>query len=104
MLETLTAGSFTPHIGTAFRLEPPGGGAPGGHDLTLASATPMGAARRGGKIREHAFSVVFLGPSAAAVLPQAIYALEHEGLGRLEVFLVPIGRDGDRVQYEAVFN
>lgn len=100
MLETLTAGSFTPHVGTTFRLDTPAGGL----DLTLVSAIPVGEARRGGKVRERAFSVLFLGPSAAPILPQATYSLEHEALGRLEIFLVPIGREGDRIQYEAVFN
>lgn len=101
MLETLTTDSFTAQAGTAFRLDLPAGGA---FDLTLVSATPLGEARRGGKVRDRAFSVLFLGPPAAAVLPQATYRLEHEALGGLEIFLVPVGRDGDRVRYEAVFN
>jgi hypothetical protein len=41
----------------------------------------------------------------ATVLPQRIYALRHEQLGTLEIFLVPIGRDGEEaVRYEAVFS
>jgi hypothetical protein len=40
----------------------------------------------------------FRGPSLP-VLPQRIYALEHRTLGRLEIFLVPIGAG----QYEAIF-
>jgi hypothetical protein len=41
-------------------------------------------------------------------MPQAIYPLEHQALGRMEIFLVPIGPDprGKRkgMQYEAAFN
>jgi hypothetical protein len=38
-------------------------------------------------------------------LPQQIWQLEHETLGILEIFLVPLGPDGNRgMQYEAVFN
>lgn len=102
MLETLTAGSFIPHVGTAFRLS--SSALPAGLDFSLVSATPVGESRRGGQVRERAFSVIFLGPPGAPILPQATYHLEHEALGRLEIFLVPVGREGDRIQYEAVFN
>ncbi len=47
------------------------------------------------------FSLVFRGPAPA--LPQASYALAHEALGELELFLVPIGADADGVRYEAAF-
>ncbi len=36
------------------------------------------------------FSLVFRGP-LEPVLPQAIYGLEHDALGHLDLFLVPIG-------------
>ena len=38
------------------------------------------------------------------VLPQRIYRLEHNGLGELDIFLVPIGKDADGVSYQAMFN
>ena len=37
-------------------------------------------------------------------LPQKLYDLEHETLGRGSIFLVPIGADDNGVRYEAVFN
>lgn len=37
------------------------------------------------------------------VLPQATYVMGLPSLGTLDVFLVPVGRDGDGVHYEAVF-
>jgi hypothetical protein len=37
------------------------------------------------------------------LLPQRIYRLEHDELGALDLFLVPIGRDDSGVRYEAVF-
>jgi hypothetical protein len=49
------------------------------------------------------FSLLFRGPMAP-VLPQRIYRLDHNSLGRLEIFLVPLGPDGEGMQYEAVFN
>lgn len=48
------------------------------------------------------FSLVFRGPTEP-VLPQRIYAFEHEELGRLEIFIVPIGRDERGTSYEATF-
>jgi hypothetical protein len=38
------------------------------------------------------------------MLPQRIYALEHPRLGRLEIFLVPIGREDGHLLLEAIFN
>lgn len=102
MLDTLTPDSFLPHVGTVFRLRAPGGA--GTLDLALVSAQAVGSSRRSGAVRERAFSVVFLGPAGAPILPQATYRLEHEEMGALDLFLVPVGIDGGRAQYEAVFN
>src|SRR5262245_17580813 len=49
------------------------------------------------------FSVVFTGP-ADRLLPQKIYPFEHDQLGRFDLFIVPIGKDAQGIQYEAVFN
>lgn len=49
------------------------------------------------------FSLIFNGP-LAPVLPQRIYHLNHESLGSMEIFLVPVGPEGQSMQYEAVFN
>jgi hypothetical protein len=37
------------------------------------------------------------------ILPQRIYHVEHEKMGRLDLFLVPVGPDGEGMQYEALF-
>ena len=49
------------------------------------------------------FSLIFHA-TGSSVLPQKIYPLEHEQLGVLELFLVPIGPDEKGMRYEAVFN
>ncbi|CAN5213954.1 hypothetical protein BH20ACI1_BH20ACI1_17860 [soil metagenome] len=49
------------------------------------------------------FSLVFLGDKDN-LLPQKLYALNHETLGQKEIFLVPVGREEDGIKYEAVFN
>ncbi|UCH24905.1 MAG: hypothetical protein JSV66_13265 [Trueperaceae bacterium] len=48
------------------------------------------------------FSLLFTGP-ATPILEQRIYPLEHERLGRLEIFLVPLGPVENKIHYEAIF-
>ncbi len=49
------------------------------------------------------FSLTFSGPSDIQ-LPQHTYQLEHEQMGQLEIFIVPIARNDQGFRYEAVFN
>ena len=102
MLESLDITTFAGRVGEVFRLvvderttistrliavTPANGG----------SANP---ARAGGRTP---FSLVFRSPPGAP-MPQRIYRLQHEELGQLELFLVPIGPDADGMCYEAVFS
>ena len=48
------------------------------------------------------FTLVFVAPGD--VLPQATYTFDHDELGLLDLFVVPVGRDETGVSYEAVFN
>lgn len=48
------------------------------------------------------FSVQFRSPGET--LDQALYALDHDVLGRIELFLVPTRPNRQGVVYEAVFN
>ena len=95
MLENLTKESFLPRLNQSFRLtsvEPP-------LELRLVEVE----ARWGKGPTREPFSLVFVGP-ADPVLPQRIYRLEHDELGALELFLVPVGRDAAGTRYEAAFN
>lgn len=67
-------------------------------ELELISVTDVGSAPR-----QAQFSLVFKGPQNGPAA-QNIFRLEHEKLGTLDLFLVPIGRDKDGLTYEAVFN
>ena len=49
------------------------------------------------------FSITFHGP-LEHVLPPRIWPVEHEELGRLEMFVVPIGPEADAMRYQAVFS
>ena len=49
------------------------------------------------------FAVLLTGP-LAPVLPQGIHVLLHPHRGRLDLFMVPVGRGAESVTYEIVFN
>jgi hypothetical protein len=49
------------------------------------------------------FSLMFLAKQSS-VLPQRIYRLKNDGLGEIEIFLVPVGKDAEGVSYQATFN
>jgi hypothetical protein len=109
-LETLTAEDFRDIAGTRFQLtiDHPEREGRGAFQLELADVTQ--AAGGPSNTFRKPFAVLFHGPMQP-VLPQAIYRLEHDKLGVLELFIVPIGPDepsdpGQRptaMRYEAVF-
>jgi hypothetical protein len=49
------------------------------------------------------FSIFFRSPPQY-LLSQGTYRMEHEKLGELHIFIVPVGREQDAFLYEAVFN
>jgi hypothetical protein len=90
----LSAADFAPRVNEQFRIVAPGGEL----DLKLVEVRELGVAlRKGG-----AFALTFQAPPGP-FLPQATYALQNQALGRLDLFIVPLGpKDGGNV-YEAVF-
>ena len=70
--------------------------------LALTEATRL-PARMGPKGMRPPFSLIFLGKDPR-VLPQRLYRLEHEEMGAVTIFLVPIGKDAEGVSYQATFN
>lgn len=55
--------------------------------------------------RMEQFSIIFRGPQVPQ-LTQRIHLLEHDQLGKIEMFLVPIGSmfDAEGLCYQSVFN
>jgi hypothetical protein len=70
--------------------------------LTLAEVSPAPAHLGQGETRAP-FSILLHGP-LEHVLPQRVWPLDHDELGRLEMFLVPLGPEGEAMRYQAVFN
>ena len=96
-LADLTADDFAAHSGSRYLLRLAGAAEP--IPLELVEVTASSRPRRGGR----PFSLVFRGPRSPS-LPQAQYRLEHEAMGALDIFLVPIALDAQGLSYEAVFN
>jgi hypothetical protein len=97
-LNELRCADFVPLVGQVFRVsladaEP--------IPLALVSATEMGAPRSPEERRP--FSLIFLGPESTHYLRQGVYRLEHAQLDGLDLFIVPIGPQAGRMQYEAIF-
>ena len=90
-LESLTLDDFAALLHERFRVDP-GDRPPFEVELVEVSGIPR---EPGGRAP---FSVVFEGGPSPS-LPQRIYRVEHDALGALDVFLVPIAAD----RYEAVF-
>jgi hypothetical protein len=71
-------------------------------DLKLTRVDPRGPIEPESGLRR-SFSLIFEARGDAP-LPQRTYQVEHAAMGRLDLFLVPIGCEGGCVLYEAVFN
>jgi len=100
MLKRLTVADFEPLRGSTFRAELPSG--PLELELTQVTAHPERSARPGAATGRP-FSLLFRAPTPHHVL-QGIFALSHDRLGRLDVFMVPVGRDAGGLLLEAIFN
>ncbi|MDW5594732.1 hypothetical protein VSS74_10315 [Conexibacter stalactiti] len=101
-LEHLTLERCLPHVGEPFVVPattPAGETVALSFRLDAATALGDGAPAADGRAP---FALHFVGP-ADAPLAQGIVPLEHDALGRLEIFLVPVAREGDTLRYEAVF-
>lgn len=97
MLQDLSHSSFEEQLNTPFRVH---FGAEAPLEVTLYEVRlhePHDGPRK------QPYSVYFRSPQRG-VLPQAIYRVEHDHMGTLDIFLVPIGPDAQGMRYEAVFN
>jgi len=74
-------------------------------ELRLVEASALRPPLQGGAGGQkfESFSIVFEGPEDP-MLPQATYCLEHEQMGRFDLFMVPIGKEKQFIRYQALFN
>jgi hypothetical protein len=99
VLSDVTLATFEPRLGESFRIALDDGQS---LDVELVEAAASWGGAPPSEGRGEPFSIVFRGPYEP-VLPQRIYRIEHDELGALEIFLVPIGPDESGMRYEAVF-
>ena len=99
MLERLQSSDFSPCLNSLFRV-PLADADP--IPLELAAVTELGAAQLSDGRRP--FALLFLGPVSHRYLLQGTYTLQHEVLGHLDLFVVPLGPQAGRMRYEVIFN
>ncbi|MHC4219850.1 MAG: DUF6916 family protein [Planctomycetota bacterium] len=99
MLDKLTREDFAKHLNKRFRLRSEAGEL----QVELIEATAIDTAGKRPDGQRAPFSLVFRGPKEVP-LAQMIYDLEHQEMGSLDLFLVPIGPDEEGMLYESVFN
>ena len=99
-LSAVTAQDFEPLAGAAFAVGSVGLADAPGASLSLALVEVE--RRPGGTSDREPFSLMFEGPRSA-FLPQGMRRLVHEGLGEMDLFLVPVGETDTAYRYEAVF-
>ncbi len=95
MLENLNSKVFSEHLHTTFTIRVPGG-AP--LPLELIEVTEKNESPR-----VEQFFLVFRGPLTPH-FQQGTFTFEHEKLGTLELFAVPLGPDAAGMTYQVVFN
>jgi hypothetical protein len=104
-LDTVTCAEFAACLGSMFRVYPESGRTVE-IELFKAEELPNRAKRRrsGEPLHGRApFSLLFRGPRDSG-LRQATYRLEHERLGRFDLFLVALRPDKKgKMRYEAIF-
>jgi hypothetical protein len=93
--ELLTKEAFAENLNTKFRIPMQSSSAA---ELELIEVVEARSTSR-----QQQFSVFFRGPSEY-LLPQATYHMEHEKMGEMDLFIVPVGREQEGFRYEAVFN
>jgi hypothetical protein len=94
-LGDLTAADFSPLLHERFRFDAAGASP---FDVELIDVSESGAP---GQARAQ-FALTFRG-GPEPPLPQRIYSVEHDRIGRLDLFVVPLGPDDLGQRYEAAF-
>ena len=99
MDEELTETEFSKHLNTNFQFDC---GPEGKLDLTLVEVKTYNP-NPGDQTGLERFSLFFRGP-AKPILAQQIYSINHDAMGPMHIFIVPLEPDSKGPQYEAVFN
>ena len=100
MLDKLQSTDFSPFLNEPFLVHY---GAPEPLVLTLIKVDEFPARFHLDYAGRVGFSLLFRGPGHGYLI-QHTYEIEHPKLGKLELFMVPLGPDGEGMLYEIIFN
>jgi hypothetical protein len=95
MIDSVTHADFAQQLNTKFQIQVD---ADKRIDLTMVELSELKLSPR-----QEQFAIVFRGP-LEVFLGQGMRDFEHEQMGKLPLFIVPISKDDEGVYYEAVFN
>jgi hypothetical protein len=103
-LSEITLETAQPLVGTLFQVTLDDGNT---LELKMIDAAPFELPRRPARgsrpLKRLPFAIYFLGPRDP-ILPQHMYDFRSAGFELPHLFIVPIGRDDEGTEYEAVFN
>ena len=98
MLEKVSAANFSPLLNKKFKIY---------FDPSSPSIVELVEVierkRDSEEVLRQPFSIIF-SSSKDNIWPQGMYTIDHHSLGKMEIFLVPIGPNDHGMCYEAVFN
>jgi hypothetical protein len=94
MIDSLKCDDFRKQLNTTFQITD----VADGPAITLIEVT-----ERNDSPRLDQFSLIFRGPVSHGLI-QRSYAMAHQALGNLMLFLVPLGPDEGMMRYQAVVN
>lgn len=94
-MDNLHYDDFLPYLNSRLQMTASDGAT---HELELVQVTENSPSPR-----QEQFVLQFRAPLTAPS-SQGIYQLQHEQLGSGAIFLVPVSRNAESMQYEAVFN
>jgi len=99
MTRPLVLEDFAERVGDEFVIDEKG---LAGTALTLTEAEPLRAtwSKPG---QRPPFSLIFVGKHPQ-ILEQRLYRFDLAGIGKVDIFLVPVGKDENGVSYQALFN
>ena len=101
-MDKVESAHFSPYLNQRFRILSESTD-PLEVELIGVSEFGVGATSNDEPPKRRPFSIVFRGPKEPS-LPQNIYDIEHDQMGTLNLFIVPIGPDNEGMLYEAVFS
>jgi len=96
-LADLTHGDFEKHLNRKVPVRHEAGET----EMELVECRKLGP-RAGVPGMREPFALLFRGPMKP-LLPQRMYEFRFDGLGPLEIFIVPVGPDELGMRYEAIF-